>query len=117
MSSPAQRPKFVTIKTHRPACRGSHEITAPAPVMVIPPEIDDARLSVRGFRVLGHLCRRAAEDPQAAYTIGEIMLATRMNYQAAQVALGELTISGFVIRERRPGAGVVFRLSGEEERP
>ena len=85
------------------------------PTMTVPPEVDDARLSVRGFRVLAHLCRRAAEDPQTARTATEIMLVTRLNRKGAQLALEELIAAGFAVRECRPRTSAVYRLAGKRK--
>src|SRR5258708_7163062 len=72
--------------------------------------IDDAGLSPRAFRVLGHLARRAGNKRVAFPGIRKIAKTCHMNCGTVIDAIQELEQPRFVVADRKPGRPTVYRL-------
>lgn len=79
--------------------------------MFVHSAVDDAGLSLKAFRVLGHLHRRAGKSEYAWPGVKTIADAIGLNRKTVNEALAELVTAGFVSREPRPGTSTGYRLA------
>ncbi|RYD29577.1 MAG: helix-turn-helix domain-containing protein [Verrucomicrobiaceae bacterium] len=78
--------------------------------MFVHSAVDDAGLSLKAFRVLGHLHRRAGKSEYAWPGVETMADATGLNGKTVKRALKELVAAGFIIREPRKGTSTAYRL-------
>ncbi|MDB6132473.1 MAG: hypothetical protein JWM59_716 [Verrucomicrobiales bacterium] len=79
------------------------------PMMFVHCSLDDAGLSLKAFRVLGHLHRRAYRDDRAFSSVDGMAKAINLHPNTVKTALAELVDAGFIVREPRPGTSSVYR--------
>jgi hypothetical protein len=89
---------------------------ATPPPIIIPAELDEAKLSFAAFRVLGHLSRRGAGQNGAWGSIKGMADMIGCDNKTVVTAIGELLETGWITRTSRPGITSLYQIGTEPKK-